>query len=184
MVSVKEFIRAYTGWAKDVDGAAGIQCVDLAKEHFRIAGDPNWQSAIGDYLVYSGQLYKVIAAIAANENLVVGTNIDAVSVGNELTALNNGLAQRKWVTITFDAISAYGLDTKTVDVSSNPAKFRQIVGWQLSNTTFLVPIQLYFSDTNKITCRVTNFTFNASNKNHKNRIMILTNSNNSSTKHK
>ena len=47
--------------------------------------------AIGDYLVYSGQLYKVIAAIAANENLVVGTNIDAVSVGNELTALNNGL---------------------------------------------------------------------------------------------
>ena len=47
MVSVKEFIRAYTGWAKDVDGAAGIQCVDLAKEHFRIAGDPNWQSAIG-----------------------------------------------------------------------------------------------------------------------------------------
>lgn len=75
--------------------------------------------------------------------------------------LNNGLAQRKWVTITFDAISAYGLDTKTVDVSSNPAKFRQIVGWQLSNTTFLVPIQLYFSDTNKITCRVTNFTNNA-----------------------
>ena len=43
MVGVKEFIRAYTGWAKDVDGAAGIQCVDLAKEHFRIAGDPNWQ---------------------------------------------------------------------------------------------------------------------------------------------
>lgn len=47
MLSVKQFITAYTGWAKDVDGAAGIQCVDLAKEHFRIAGDPNWQSAIG-----------------------------------------------------------------------------------------------------------------------------------------
>lgn len=47
MLTVKQFIDSYTGWAKDVDGAAGVQCVDLAKEHFRLAGDPNWQSPIG-----------------------------------------------------------------------------------------------------------------------------------------
>lgn len=115
----------------------------------------------GDYILLGGTLYLVTAAVSVGETFVEGTNIEAAVIGDTLTALNNGLAQRKWVTITFDAISAYGLDTKTVDVSSNPAKFRQIVGWQLSNTTFLVPIQLYFSDTNKITCRVTNFTNNA-----------------------
>lgn len=113
--------------------------------------------AVGDFLVWKGQLYKVTAAIASGETLVIGTNIEAVTIGTELTQLNNGLTQRKNVTITFDAITAYGLDTKTVDVSSNPATFGQIVGWKLSNTTFLVPIQLYFSGTNKITCRVTNF---------------------------
>lgn len=45
--TVRQFIEEYTGWSKDVDGAAKVQCVDLAKEHFRIAGDPNWRSAIG-----------------------------------------------------------------------------------------------------------------------------------------
>lgn len=46
-ITPKQFVEAYTGWGKDVDGAAGIQCVDLAKEHKRIAGDPNWKDAIG-----------------------------------------------------------------------------------------------------------------------------------------
>lgn len=47
MLTVKQFIETYTGWSKDVDGAAGIQCVDLAKEHFRLAGVPDWRNAIG-----------------------------------------------------------------------------------------------------------------------------------------
>lgn len=45
----------------------------------------------GDYLVLNGQLYEVIADIASGETLVVGTNISARTVGEELTALNNGL---------------------------------------------------------------------------------------------
>ena len=113
--------------------------------------------SVGEYILLDKQLYIVTAAVSAGETFVEGTNISATSIGSELKALNNGLTQRKNVTITFDAITAYGLDTKTVDVSSNPATFGQIVGWKLSNTTFLVPIQLYFSGTNKITCRVTNF---------------------------
>ena len=47
MLTVTQFIQSYTGWAKDVDGAAGVQCVDLAKEHARLAGDPNYASPIG-----------------------------------------------------------------------------------------------------------------------------------------
>lgn len=47
--------------------------------------------AVGDFLVWKGQLYKVIAAIASGESLVIGTNIEAVTIGTELTALNNGL---------------------------------------------------------------------------------------------
>lgn len=116
--------------------------------------------SIGEFILYGGNLYEVTAAIATGESLVVGTNIAAASIGEELTALNAGLTQKKSVTITFDAVAPYGLDTKTVDVSSNPATFGHIVGWKVYNTTFIVPIQLYFSDTNKITCRVTNFTDN------------------------
>lgn len=116
--------------------------------------------AVGDYVFYNGQMYKVIAAIAVGETLTADTNIEATSVGEELTALNNGLTT-KGIGFTFGAISAYGVETQTVDISANPAKLRHIVGWALSDTTFLVPIQLFFSDKNKITCRVTNFTSNA-----------------------
>lgn len=42
-----EFHASYMGWGKDVDGVAGIQCVDLAKELFLIAGVPDWQAPIG-----------------------------------------------------------------------------------------------------------------------------------------
>ena len=53
-----EFHASYMGWGKDVDGVAGIQCVDLAKEMFRIAGVPNWTAPIGgdgyaDYIWYN-----------------------------------------------------------------------------------------------------------------------------------
>lgn len=45
----------------------------------------------GEYIFYNGQMYKVIAAIAVGETLTVDTNIEATSVGTELTQLNNGL---------------------------------------------------------------------------------------------
>lgn len=37
--------------------------------------------AVGEYIVYNGQLYKVTAAIASGQTLTVGTNISAVSGG-------------------------------------------------------------------------------------------------------
>lgn len=49
--------------------------------------------SIGEFILYGGNLYEVTAAIATGESLVVGTNIAAASIGEELTALNNGLTK-------------------------------------------------------------------------------------------
>lgn len=42
-----EFHTKYQGWGKDIDGVAGIQCVDLYKEFLRIIGCPTYASPIG-----------------------------------------------------------------------------------------------------------------------------------------
>lgn len=42
-----EFHTKYQGWGRDVDGVAGIQCVDLFKEFLRIIGCPSYKSPIG-----------------------------------------------------------------------------------------------------------------------------------------
>lgn len=47
--------------------------------------------SVGTYLVYDGMLYKVTRAIAAGEDLVVGTNISATTAGAEIVSLNKGL---------------------------------------------------------------------------------------------
>lgn len=43
----QEFHTKYQGWGKDIDGVAGIQCVDLFKEFLRIIGCPTYASPIG-----------------------------------------------------------------------------------------------------------------------------------------
>lgn len=48
--------------------------------------------AVGTYLVYNGKLYKVTSAISANEQLVVGTNISATTVGDEMSVTSTSYA--------------------------------------------------------------------------------------------
>ena len=43
--------------------------------------------SVGQYLIYTGQLYKVKAAISVGESLNVGTNIEATTVMAELLSL-------------------------------------------------------------------------------------------------
>lgn len=43
----EEFHARYQGWGRDVDGVAGVQCVDLFKEFLRVIGVPNWSAPIG-----------------------------------------------------------------------------------------------------------------------------------------
>ena len=62
--------------------------------------------AVGSYLVYNGQLYKVTSAIRAGETLTPGTNISVVSVGGELTSLNSGYIYQQ-----FDKAVAASTDT-------------------------------------------------------------------------
>jgi hypothetical protein len=47
--------------------------------------------AVGDFILYGGQLYSVTAAISVGESLTPGTNISATSAGSELTSLKSGL---------------------------------------------------------------------------------------------
>lgn len=44
--------------------------------------------AVGEYIVYNGQLYKVTTAITAGQSLAVGTNISATNVGSNIRDLN------------------------------------------------------------------------------------------------
>lgn len=47
--------------------------------------------AVGDFILYGGQLYKVTSAISAGESLTPGTNISSTSAGSELKSLKSGL---------------------------------------------------------------------------------------------
>lgn len=48
--------------------------------------------AVGDIILYGGKIYEVTAAISIGESLVIGTNIVATSIGDEISALNAGLS--------------------------------------------------------------------------------------------
>lgn len=64
---------------------------------------------VGDYLVYNGQLCKVISAIAQEDTLTVGTNIEVTTSGGEFTRLNSDLTdiQAKGNDYTFNDNSKY-----------------------------------------------------------------------------
>lgn len=46
--------------------------------------------AVGDYIVYNGQLYKVTAAIAQGESLTAGTNIRSSKVADQIRTYATG----------------------------------------------------------------------------------------------
>lgn len=47
--------------------------------------------SVGEFILYEGQLYKVISAITAGQSLTPGSNIRSTSAGDELTSLNSNL---------------------------------------------------------------------------------------------
>ena len=88
-------------WGDDVSSPPASLNADLLQNHpasyfspigniATIESSPATQAhAVGDFIVYNSQLYKVISAIAANDNLVVDTNIEATNVGDELENIQN-----------------------------------------------------------------------------------------------
>ena len=112
--------------------------------------------AVGDYLVYNGILYSVTAAISVGESLTPGTNISATSAGAELSTLKNGLTNKKWVSAEFTNVPAGDIATVDVDISSNPAVFDLVVGFQVQSTTSLVPLRVRVPNKNTVSVRVRN----------------------------
>lgn len=78
----------------------------------------------GEYIFYNGQMYRVIATIAVGETLTVDTNIEATSVGAELTSLNNGLTVQfpstGWTTT--ETVNGTTYYTQTISVTSVSGK--------------------------------------------------------------
>ena len=50
--------------------------------------------AAGEFLLYEGRLYKVTSAISAGGSLILGTNVSAANIGNELKSLRDSVG--KW----------------------------------------------------------------------------------------
>lgn len=63
----------------------------------------------GDNVLVGGQLYKVTDDIAAGETFTAGTNVEAKTIGDQLSELNNGLAQIKYVTIAVSSQSVQSM---------------------------------------------------------------------------
>lgn len=78
-----EFHKRYQGWGKDVDGVAGIQCVDLFKEFLRIT----------DGRKEGGEAqHKLIEAEMPNHTHIemLGDNSEPTQMVNELRRKQNG----------------------------------------------------------------------------------------------
>lgn len=106
--------------------------------------------AVGDFLVWKGQLYKVTAAIASGETLVIGTNIEAVTIGSELTALNNGVSRIRNVATLLTERSVPTSNTKYT-LSENVSNFALIAivcGWGNGNVldTVVMPSAVWSSN--------------------------------------
>lgn len=89
--------------------------------------------SVGDYLVLNGQLYEVIADIASGETLVVGTNITARNVGEELTALNNGLSHKQ-NTLTITSLTSTVVGSGVTINSQSLALYGKVLQFSIDVT--------------------------------------------------
>ena len=76
-----------TAAAQDtIDAAQDTQIETLAGSLATIESSPATAAhAVGEYIVYNGQLYIVTVAIASGQTLTVGTNISAVKIGDAVS---------------------------------------------------------------------------------------------------
>lgn len=64
--------------------------------------------SVGEYILYEGQVYKVTSVIASGDSLVVGTNISAVNLGDQISTLNGQVS-----TLNSKITSLYEIKTVT-----------------------------------------------------------------------
>ena len=105
--------------------------------------------SVGQYVIYNEQFYKVTAAISAGQTLVPGTNIEATTVGTQLSALNDSLTNfisglRGLKYKQFDSNSATALKLTTSRESGKQVWF--IFG-SFNNTPGIVMCNIYRTNT-------------------------------------
>lgn len=109
--------------------------------------------AVGEFIVYNGQMYSVISAITAGNALVVGTNISATSAGDELSSLKSGLTSFAVRTVsipyTVAANSSFYTNLKTIIDEDLPSGYvcLGIVGFTTNDVGVLV-MGIYYASTN------------------------------------
>lgn len=106
-----------------IDGGGNLQ--DLVGSVATIETSPATAiHAVGDYIVYNGQLYEVTAAIAVGETFTAGTNVEATTVGDQLSELNSGLTVQfpstGWATT--ETVNGTTYYTQTISVTSVSGK--------------------------------------------------------------
>lgn len=99
--------------------------------------------AVGDIILYGGKIYEVTAAISIGESLVIGTNIVATSIGDEISALNAGLN-----TLVLLGSSGQNPNSEIVNLSDSIQNYKYLVllvsGNASSNVlgTAIIPLSL------------------------------------------
>ena len=91
--------------ATTINKAVGCSTTAANQAHVESSTTASAAYAEGDYLVLNDQLYKVTAAIASGQSLVIGTNIASTTTGAELATLNSSLTA---------FMEDYGLETKCI----------------------------------------------------------------------
>jgi hypothetical protein len=107
----------------------------------------------GQYVIWKGELYVASDAISSGATLS-NANLTAVT-GGGLNALNSKLT-RKSKQISSISVSANDIETGDADVSSDPGDNLFVVGFDVSASTQVVPMQIYMSNKNTIHYRLKN----------------------------
>ena len=87
--------------------------------------------AVGDFILYGGQLYSVTAAISVGETLTPGTNITATSAGSELSSLKAGL---KFVKL-HSGVQNITAASQAVPLTDSPANYDYLLIAVVANNT-------------------------------------------------
>jgi hypothetical protein len=98
-----------------IDGGGTVQ--DLAESVATIETSPATAAhAVGDYILWNGQLYEVTSAIAVGETLTVGTNITATTLTNGLTSVESAITLHNYSQAINQSINSGGTRDITTTV--------------------------------------------------------------------
>lgn len=85
----------------------------------------------GDNVLVGGQLYKVTDDIAVGETFTVGTNVEAKTIGDQLSELNTGL---KFVKL-HEGVQNFTAASETIPLTDDPSKYDYLLISVVANSS-------------------------------------------------